>query len=68
MQVFAGSQLRIARDNVNKVTGYGLEGRGSIPGRTKGVSFHHRVPDSVWDPRSLHPNEYRGGGGVFPWL
>jgi hypothetical protein len=53
------------RDNsVGIETGYGLGGRGSIPGRSKILFCTTQRPNRLWDPPSLLCNGYRG---LFPW-
>jgi hypothetical protein len=54
----------VSRDSsVDIATGYGLDGRGSIPGKSKiFVSTPQRL-DRLWDPPSFLINGYRG---LFP--
>jgi hypothetical protein len=40
--------------------GYGLDGRGSIPGRGKRFSSNPQRPDQLWGPPNLLSNEYWG--------
>jgi hypothetical protein len=42
------------------VSGYGLDDRGSIPGRGKGFFLYPLCPDRLWGPPSLLSNGYRG--------
>jgi hypothetical protein len=44
---------------VGIMTGYGLEGPGSVPGSAKFFSSPH-LPDRLWDPLSLLSNWCRG--------
>jgi hypothetical protein len=50
-------------------TGYGLDGRGSIPGRGKRSVSTPQLSDRPWSPPSLLHNAYQG---LFPqggkWL
>jgi hypothetical protein len=39
---------------------YGMDDRGSIPGRGKGFFFRLLCPDRLWGPPSLLYNGYRG--------
>jgi hypothetical protein len=48
-----GSAVGIAK-------GYVLDGRGSIPGRSKEISSTLQGPDRLWGPISLLSNRYRG--------
>jgi hypothetical protein len=49
---------------VSIATGYGLDGRGSIPGRSKSFSSALMYPDLFREPPSLPQN---GCQGDFPW-
>jgi hypothetical protein len=42
------------------VSDYGLDDRGSIPGRVKGFILYPLCPDRLWGPPSLLYNGYRG--------
>jgi hypothetical protein len=42
------------------VSDYGLDDRGSIPGRGRGIFFSPLHPDRLWGPPSLLSNGYRG--------
>jgi hypothetical protein len=42
------------------ITGYGLDDRGSIPGRVKGLFLYPLCPYRLWSPPSLLYNWYRG--------
>jgi hypothetical protein len=42
------------------VSDYGLDDRGSIPGRGKGFFLYPLCPDRLWGPPSLLYNGYRG--------
>jgi hypothetical protein len=44
-------------------TGYGLDGRGSIPGRGKRFFFTPWLPDRLWGPTNLL---YSWDGRLFP--
>jgi hypothetical protein len=41
-------------------TGYGLDGLGSIPGRSKRDFFTPQRPDRLWAPPNLLSDGYRG--------
>jgi hypothetical protein len=45
--------------SVGIATGYGLDGRGSIPNKAKGFLSSPQRPDRPWDPPSLPSSEYR---------
>jgi hypothetical protein len=47
-------------------TGYGMDGRGSIPGRGKSFFSTPQRPEQFWDLPSLLSNEY--WGNIFPWI
>jgi hypothetical protein len=51
------------RSSVSIVTGYGLDGQGSIPDRGRGFFLYPLRPDRLWGPPSLLYNGYRG---LFP--
>jgi hypothetical protein len=42
------------------VSDYGLDDRGSIPGRGKGFFLSPLCPDRLWGPPNLLYNGYRG--------
>jgi hypothetical protein len=54
-------QMNVCVDCV--VTGYLLDGRGSVPGRGTRFFFLSHRPDRFWDPPSLLSNMY---WGLFP--
>jgi hypothetical protein len=55
--------LKGCNSSVGILTDYGVDGRGSIPGKSKRFpSIPHR-PDRLWDPPSLIFNRY---WGLFP--
>jgi hypothetical protein len=54
-------ELRRIRDSsVGIVTDYGLDGRGSITGRSYKLFSSSQWPDWLWGPSSLQDNGYRG--------
>jgi hypothetical protein len=52
-------KYRIQDSSVGIEAGYGLDGRGSIPGRDKRPSSTPQRPDRLWGPPSLLSNGYR---------
>jgi hypothetical protein len=62
------------KGSVRIVAGYGLDGRGSITGRSKKCFSTPQHSDQLWDPPSLLSNGYRGalpGGkeaGAWSWV
>jgi hypothetical protein len=54
------AEVRSRGSSVGITTGYGLDGRGSIPGRGKGFVSSPQGPDRLWDLPSLLSSVYRG--------
>jgi hypothetical protein len=46
--------------SMGTATGYGLDGRGSIPGRVKRRFSTPQYPDRLWSPPSILSNGYWG--------
>jgi hypothetical protein len=54
-------RINKCRDSsVTMAMSYGLDSRGSIPGRGKKFFFMTQRPDRLWGPSSLLSNGYRG--------
>jgi hypothetical protein len=58
------SKPYLLRHGVGIAMGYGLDGRGSIPGRSKRFFSFPQCPDRLWGQPSLLSNGY---WGLFPW-
>jgi hypothetical protein len=58
--IFYISLFRSRVSSGSIVSDYGLDDRGSIPGRGKGFFLYPLCPDGLWGPPSLLYNGYRG--------
>jgi hypothetical protein len=54
------ARSRDSSSSIRVATGYGLKGRGSIPGKGKILLRAPQWPDRLWGPPSLQSNRYRG--------